>query len=379
MKLFGFNITRTQQSGEAGNYSALSGNIFPKGDLSKPFINDRFVGGGGYVFFGSDNLYPQLMVSLYYTSPLHHAITNFKKNAIVGGGYELDFNDGDNVKVRQSMFNRLVQASYTNLTLDLVMHGRMYTKLTFDDKGMLMTAKRIDPSMVRHSRADIYGDVDKVFINRDWSTGGNTTILPTLNRSKKQKECVYMYQNPAAGLTTYALPDYSSAANWMFLDGEVSYLHKSNIINSINPSYILNFPRIPGSKQERENIKESLETKGTGAENAGRVITMFSPNREQMPDVITAATSQNDKLFLQTSKDLRDNICFSHEINPSIVGIKVAGSLGSSEELKVSYHIFDANVIKPNRAIMDNYFDVLIDIAQLSGSIRFLPSNINFE
>lgn len=360
--------------------SVLSGTIFPSGDLSKPLVNDRYTGGGGYVLFGADNQYPDMLASLYYTSPLHHAIINYKRNAIAGHGFVTAYKSNGTATdlLNQAVFDRIIRRTHKHLALDLIMHSRMYLKLTFDDKGQLKTARRLDPTMIRHSRADIYGEVTTLFVNRDWSMGYGAEEIEVLDRSKVQQTAIYMYQDVTAGVPTYALPAYATAANWMFLDGEISMLHKSNILNSINPSYILNFPKMPANRQEQEKIKDMLESKGQGAKNAGRVITLFSPNREQMPDVITANSSQNDKLFMQTSKDLRDNICFSHEINPSLVGIKVAGQLGNSEELKASYAIFDENVIEPLQEILNEYYEILMDVAGLSGSVEFNKSKITF-
>ena len=361
-------------------YNVLSGNIFPNGDLSKPVINDRYTGGGGYVYFGTDNLYPDLITQMYYISPLHRAICDFKRSSVCGNGFTTELTGTTATeKIKEAAVINIIKKNFKQLTLDNIIHARFYLKLTFNEKGELQTANRIDPTMVRHDRSDIYGKINTVFIKRDWSQGSGVDMQPVMKRGHLQKECIFMYQAEAPGVLTYTVPGYATAANWMFLDGEISYLHKSNILNSINPSYILNFPKQPANKQEMEKIKDQLETKGQGAKNAGRVITLFSLNRDQMPDVITAPVSQNDKLFSQTSKDLRDSICFAHSINPSIVGIKTAGQLGNSEELKTSYQIFDKTVIEPMQETMEDYFDTLLDICNISGSVKLIGTKIEIE
>jgi hypothetical protein len=382
MKIFGFKISRDSAAPQQhGKYSIMNGMIFPNGDLSKPFINEQYKGSGGYVLFGQDNLYPQMLASLYYISPLHHAITNFKRNAVSGQGVDCVFSgDTASEKVEQARVQLFIKKNLKLITLDLILHARIYLKLSFNKDGKMVQAHRIDPVMVRHDAADMYGRVTRAFINRDWTYATHTEVLPVYEPGKKYTtDVIYMYQEPSTGVLTYSLPGYASAANWMFLDGEVSYLHKSNILNSINPSFILNFPKMPANKQEMERIKDMLEQKGQGAKNAGRAITLFSQTRDQMPDIVTAPSSQNDKLFMQTSKDLRDSICFSHEVNPSIIGIKVAGSLGNAQELTASWSLFDANVVRPLRETLEVYFTGLIDIADLSGVCNIKPTEITFS
>jgi hypothetical protein len=61
----------------------------PEGNLSLPRIDVRYTT-QGYVRFGFDNLFPQYMNQMYFMSPLHGSIVDFKTNAAIGGGYSFD-------------------------------------------------------------------------------------------------------------------------------------------------------------------------------------------------------------------------------------------------------------------------------------------------
>jgi hypothetical protein len=52
------------------------------------------------------------------------------------------------------------------------------------------------------------------------------------------------------------------------------------------------------------------------------------------------------------------------------MGIKVAGSLGNSDELQMSYSIFEKNVIMPLRDELTEIYDELLDIAGVKNSIE---------
>ena len=64
-----------------------------------------------------------------------------------------------------------------------------------------------------------------------------------------------------------------------FLSGELSYLQKSNIQNSIFPSFAMMFPKIPKSEEEKEMLKSSIEgLKGSG--NAGKTAAFFANDKD---------------------------------------------------------------------------------------------------
>jgi len=111
MGLFGkFKKEEAPQVVEVGGYQSFSTPFLkmPQGDLSLPFVDARYQS-RDTIPFGSDNLYPQHLNQLYFSSPLHSSITNFKVNAVCGGGYELlDENMTAKEKVDLFAFERKV-------------------------------------------------------------------------------------------------------------------------------------------------------------------------------------------------------------------------------------------------------------------------------
>lgn len=72
------------------NYEAFS-TPFAKvggGNLSLPYVNGRH-STGGHIPFGIDNMYPELLNQMVFSSPLHGAIIDYKTNAVIGGGFDI--------------------------------------------------------------------------------------------------------------------------------------------------------------------------------------------------------------------------------------------------------------------------------------------------
>jgi len=335
-----------------------------KGNLALPYIQST-VNNGSIVFFGEENLFPQILNQMYYTSSLHGAIIDFTINAVVGGGYEVDGLETGKQRVDFEVFKRKVKLPKLIKTVarDNKIHKRVHFIMNFSDSGKWLSMKRVDPSTIRY-RFD--GDFE---YSTDWSVQQNRRIICAYNPMSPRGEMLYTYGEIGAGQDYYPIPTYSSCLNWVFLDGEQSLLHKSNIQNSIFPSLIIRRPKRFGSKKEAEDFKDGIAG-ASGSSNAGKVMVLTGDGMENTPEASTVSANNNDKLFESTAKEIKDNICFAHKINPSIMGIKVAGSLGNAQELEMSYAIYEKNVILPEREENEDIWSEIMQIAGVEGKLN---------
>ncbi len=357
------------------NYRSRCANVFPNYDLTKPFINDYVKGAGGYVLFGADNLYPEIVTELYYQSALNKQIIDYKVSMMVGQGWYIDYKgETGQEKLNQASLDLMIQKSIDMLANDLIVHNRIYLRLCFDEKTKkLKTAKRIDPRCVRHTAGDMYGKVDKVAINRYWQYGGQTEYLPVYESKLRGKhtEYIYMYQGLTTGLFTYALPSWIGAFNWCYLDGSIANMMRANIRNSINPSIIFSFPRPFPDDQAFDDFSRDLTRKMAGEDNTSKAIIIEAQTPEDMPQITIPPTSNNDKLFKDVNPTLVANLCYAHGINPAVLGAKTTSAFSNGGEMIAAQSIFSDNIIEPLQKKLADYINGLVDIADLSGVITF--------
>jgi hypothetical protein len=360
MGLFNLRKSEPVQVVEVGGYQSFSTPFLkvPASNLSLPFVDDRFQA-RGYVPFGEDNLYPQYLNQMYYTSPLHSAIVNYKVNAVCGGGYEL-LVDGltamDKVDSYAAEKKIGIRRNMKPVLLDLIVHGRVYFIIHVKN-GKAIKFKRLGAEKVRISKCKTM-----YLVNDNWLYLTKIDKYEPYHPECKDGVYIYACENQSLGQDIYSLPSYTSALNWVFLDGEMSYLHKSNIQNSVFPSFAMMFPKKPQGREEMELIKETVN-KLKGAENAGKAVAFFANNQEQLPKIEAIPTNNNDQLFIQTDGRIDEKICQAHEIDPLIMGIRVSGKLGSGMELQQSYQTFEKNVIIPLREELEYIFNDLLEIS----------------
>jgi hypothetical protein len=357
-----FNLRRSEpvQVVEVGGYQSFSTPFLkvPTTNLSLPYVDDRFQA-RGYVPFGEDNLYPQYLNQMYYTSPLHSAIVNYKVNAVCGGGYELlvdALTAKDKVDSYAAEKRIGIRKNIKPVLMDLIVHGRVYFIIQLKN-GKAIKYKRIGAEKVRVSKCKTM-----YLVNDNWQYVTKIDKYEPYHPECKDGVYIYTYENESLGQDIYSLPSYTSALNWVFLDGEMSYLHKSNIQNSVFPSFAMMFPKKPQGREEMELIKETVN-KLKGAENAGKAVAFFANTPEQLPKIEAIPTNNNDQLFIQTDGRIDEKICQAHEIDPLIMGIRVSGKLGSGMELQQSYQTFEKNVIIPLREELEWIFNDLLEIS----------------
>lgn len=319
-----------------------------KGNLSLPFISRRSRRLGA-VTFGADNLFPQLINQMYYSSPLHGSIIDYKVRATTGGGYDLKPKAADmdtRVKTKKFEMRYCLDKLVPEVSQHLYMHYRFYRIIEFcnQDGRMIPVAMHdVSPEEVR-----ICEDKQNYVICEDWSTMVGAYQIPKLDPDCKALKQLFVYEKKTIGQKFYPIPTYTAANNWFFLDGEMSFLHKTNILESIFPSFALFFPKKPAGDEELNAVKEKVES-AKGAQNAGRIFTFFAGSKEQMPELHDIPKNNNDQLFIQTDHRIDEKICQSHTIDPILMGIRVSGELGSGSDIQQSYIIFEKNQVIPMR------------------------------
>jgi hypothetical protein len=344
-------------------YQSFSTPFLPvgRGNLTLPYVNGRYVQ-ESWVRFGEGNLYPELLNQIYYSSPLHGAIVDFKTNAVIGGGFNLMTDKlTPQEKLEMFAFEKKANLKHTvkAVTKQLIIHNRVYFKLYFGEKRKLIKIENVSPEKVRISPCR-----KKYYLSDDWSTRIDTEVIKPYHITCTDEVQLYCYEIKSVGQDYYPLPTYTSALNFAFLSGELSYFAKSNIQNSIFPSFAMMFPKRPQSEEEKHMIKDTID-RLKGAQNAGKAVAFFANSQDALPKIESLPTNSNDKMFQEASGLNTEQICFAHTIDPILMGVRTTGALGSGSDIKQAYVIFEKNVVMELRAQVETIFQEILTIARI--------------
>jgi len=366
---------------------------FGRNDNSSGLNSHNEIRTSKWISFGDTNQFPNYLNNLVNSSGLHSAIIDYKKSLISGSGYEIL---GDAVltpmqKVELKQFTDLIDGKRNlasliqDITLDYLVHGTVYLKIYWNsDKTRILKAERIEPSRLRSGYNKLNPEViTEYYYSLDWSNYGQwgVTKFPAFNKEVSERKPIeiYRWMVPNSAMLFNTLPSYTAATNWIQLDGEVSNYHKSNIENSLNPGVIIKFYKTPANDEEKRGIVNGIKKNYAGSSNTGKAMVFFSSDKETAPDIEPIEVSNIDKQFSVTADSIQRNICYAHRINPSLMGLKTPGSLGSSTELETSFDIFKEVVVTPSQYDIENIINKFITMNGLPVKIKLNDADLIYS
>jgi hypothetical protein len=113
-----------------------------------------------------------------------------------------------------------------------------------------------------------------------------------------------------------------------------------------------------------------------GAKNYGRAMKIESQSKDMTPEIEVVKTTDNHRLFEQTSKEYKEEVAISHNINPALMGVRVAGSLGANEEIEFSAKQFEKIWLSENREIIETFLNKLSSICGITQNIKINKTEI---
>jgi hypothetical protein len=343
-------------------------------DYSKP-IQESYKTSRGYLF-GTNGLFPQELNYLYNQSPLHSAIINFKQLLTTGGGLEVDNSTLDtNQKIVLNQLLLQFNSFENELGMDYFMHSRLALRITWNvDNTKILKVERLAPDTTRIFDVDDTMKPKSYIYCWDWNLPSKYVpkIYPAFDQqNKKDKVQILMWQGASPTKKLYVEPSYISCLNWITLDAEMSMYHKSNIQNSLNPSMLIQFFEKPGSPEEKTKVLDGINNSFAGANKTGRAMVTFSDGKELAPLVQQMEPNKLDATFLQLTDTIQRQICYSHNIDPQLLGLKTPGSLGNSGEMEYSYNVFNQSIIQPAQRQIEKILNGLLAINGLGVKVKF--------
>jgi hypothetical protein len=306
----------------------------------------------GWIDYGFNNLFPQHLITLYYNSPIHNALTNSIAYMIEGKGT-----------------GTILDNALQGIAFDLKLQGSFCAEVIWSmDFTRVVKINHLPFENCRLAYDKEEEDITGIWYSRDWanyrSKKGKPEFIPSFNPSQAQeqpRQVIYAH-GMMAGSSYYAKPDYFGALNYVELSYQMGMYHVNNILNGLFPSFIINFLNGIPQKEEREAIRREWETRLSGASNAGKFLMTFNEDPSRAPQIESFPLSDADKQYQFLSEETAKQIMVGHRVvSPLIHGIRDTTGFGSNkDEMLVGLEIFNNLVIKPYQRIIENVFTPIL-------------------
>jgi hypothetical protein len=306
----------------------------------------------GWINYGQNNLFPQHLITLYYNSPIHNALTNSIAYMIEGQGT-----------------GTILDNALQGISFDLKLQGSFCAEVIWSlDFTRIVQINHLPFENCRLAYDKDEDDITGIFYSKDWantrSKKGKPEFIPAFNPSiaQEQPRQVIYAHGMMAGSSYYAKPDYFGALNYVELSYQMGMYHVNNILNGLFPSFIINFLNGIPQKEEREAIRREWETRLSGASNAGKFLMTFNEDPSRAPQIQDFPLSDADKQYQFLSEETAKQIMVGHRVvSPLIHGIRDTTGFGSNkDEMIVGLEIFNNQVIKPYQRIIERVFTPIL-------------------
>jgi hypothetical protein len=302
----------------------------------------------GWIDYGYNNLFPQHLITLYYNSPIHNALTNSIAYMIEGQGT-----------------GTILDNALQGIAFDLKLQGAFVAEVIWSmDFTRVVKINHLPFENCRLAYDKEQDEITGIWYSKDWantrSKKGKPEFIPAFNplQAEEQPRQVIYAHGMMAGSSYYAKPDYFGALNYVELSYQMGLYHVNNILNGLFPSFIINFLNGIPQKEEREAIRREWEQRLSGASNAGKFLMTFNEDPTRAPSIESFPLSDADKQYQFLSEETAKQIMVGHRVvSPLIHGIRDTTGFGSNkDEMLVGMEIFNNQVIKPYQRIITNTF-----------------------
>lgn len=316
------------------------------------------------VTWGNRNDYPNYLLDLYnnYGSSLHKSIINKKVKLISGKGLA-DVVDPD---LQQFIDKNNLDSDVKKISLDYEIFNAFAFEIIYSNDGSLNSLKHIPISKIRIGIENDELDFPHVWVSADWSkykkTGYEPEMVRLFNPYMKQGKSIYFYNeyNPQTdGL--YAIPQYSTAMNYIELGYEISKFHLNQAKQGYSPSFILNFATGIPSIEEQDEFYDQFKREYSGTDNSGKIIITYSEGADGKPELIPVQLNDSDERFITLNEQIQENIVMSSEMPPQLV-ILTPGKLGSTDERIELQNEFQDFYITPRQEVIEGVMNEILGI-----------------
>ena len=326
--------------------------------------------GEGYMQYGQNNDYPQYLLDLFNKSAKHNAIVRGKVNYIVGNGWA-----GEQPIVKQVNREETLNDLTKKVALDIELFGGAYIQVIWSVMGeQIAELWHCDYTKIRTNK-----DNTQFWYKEDWKA--------TRNQEKAEVYAAFNPKNPVGvqilyvkeyrpGMNVYSLPGYFGALNYIESDVEVSKHVLGNAQTGFSASKLITLPNGEPSPDEKRAVSRQFDNMYTGADGKKYLLAFVNDaTRKPIVDDLGASDLTKED-FSRVDELIQTNIFSGHQItSPDLFGIATPGKLGSRQQMRDSYEIFNNTYIRYKQMQLEAVFNMLGQYAGINEELKIMPTD----
>ena len=344
--------------------------------IGQPYVEK--VTRNGYIRFGSDNLYPMLMLNLANSSPLQKAILESRKTYILGAGLEQTDKPQYTPNLAET-WGELLSKCVTSY----VYFGAFAVQCILNESGNRFSFYFTPVEQIRFCQYNSNNIIEKAYLCTDWSKAQKNRNVAEIDMfgsetPKKGKPYLLYFMRYQPNNYYYAVPEWMSAANYIAADAALSQYYLNYIKNNFSANLSIKFPYEP-TDDKKEELYRNLMASFGGADNAGNIILLFGQDGAN-PE-ISSIESVNADLYNSVVDIIKSAIISANRLtSPVLAGIGTSTGFSSkSDELIAAFTEYKLTVIADDRKFISDSFNKMLEMNGLARSFNILDYDLRKE
>lgn len=316
---------------------------FIEKETNKPFLN-----------YGNNNQFPNYLWELYLRSAVLQSIINGTANYAVGNG--IIYNEKLNIDIINKDGETL-EDIINKITVDYLIFGGFAIQIIFNKLKEVSEIYWIDFRNVRLNK-----EGDKIYYSDDWVRHSNDYIVYDRFDPNNRKDTSIFYFKGHLSRGVYPIPRYNGALSAIETSTEISKFHLNSILNNFSGNFIINFNNGEPDDETKEIIEKKLRDKFSGADNAGKFITVYNDSKENAITVERIQDDNFDKKYDALRTSTFKEIFIAFRAIPQLFGFSLEGTGFNSQEYWEAFQIFNKTVVAPIQRDIKNCIDKIFDM-----------------
>lgn len=342
-------------------------------EAKQPEYREKKGEGGGYIEFGFKNDYPNYLNDLFNKSAKHNAIIKGKVNYITGNGFKIV---GDSDPIAEQFIASANQSeSLTEIlrktSTDIEIFGGAYLQVIWSQAGgNLAEIYHLDYTKVRSNE-----DNTQFWYSDNWKDNKyKREVYNAFNTQLRTGSQILYLKEYRPNLNAYALPGYFGALNYIESDIEISKHVLGNAQTGFSASKLITLPNGEPTDDEKRTIERKFTDRFTGSDGK-KFILSFTNDASRKPIVDDLGASDITKEdFQNVDKLIQQNLYAGHQITaPDLFGISTPGQLGTRQQMRDSYEIFQNTYVNDKQIYLEQVFTELAKLKGASSALQIIP------
>lgn len=140
---------------------------------------------------------------------------------------------------------------------------------------------------------------------------------------------------------------------------------------------MINLIGVP-SDDEMKKFEKKMQENYAGSSNASKVLLTVSEDETQVPVVTPLMLNASDERYKDLAEQTKEQIIIGHRASNEVVGVAVAGKLGTSSEVIEAEAMFQHNVINGYQNLITKSYTRIMNLNGIEGDLE-LKNSVTFD